>query len=76
LASHAAFNPLQGLKQMARLKRSLCLYNAIQKPRLRKKIYRLGLINGGTTQDVHTNPGQCIDRVNDIRGSIAQVRAE
>ena len=75
-APQLALDSLQRVQQLPRRQRSFRLHDAIQKPRLREKIHRLGFIERRSAKHSHARFGQSVDGAFEIRGAVAEVRAE
>ena len=75
-ASESALDSLQRMEQLARQEQGLSLHDAVQKPRLRAKIQRLGFIQRRSAKNVHTCFGQGRDGALEVRGAVAKIRTE
>ena len=75
-APEPALDSLQRMEQLARQEQSLSLHDAVQKPRLRAKIQRLGFIQRRSAKNAHTCFGQRRDGALEVRGAVAEIRTE
>ena len=67
---------LQRVEQVARHEQSLPLHDAVQEPRLRLKIQRLGFIQRRSPKNAHTCFGQSRNGAFEVRGAVAKIRTE